>query len=239
VSQQRPGISFLAALLIASGIAGAGWFAAQGLARLRTEDRYVTVKGLAERYVDADLVVWPIKHSVAGNELAKVQAALDANTGRIREFLLAAGFKSEEIATSSPRLTDQEAFAYGENAPRNRYRAESTVTLRTTQVNAARVAMQRAGELVSQGVLLTFDYGPESIPAFEFTAINRIKPELIAEATANARAAAEQFAKDSGARVGGIRHASQGQIDISDRDQSSPEVKKVRVVTTVEYFLAD
>ena len=144
-----------------------------------------------------------------------------------------------EIALSSPRVNDQEAYSYGDNQPKNRFRADSTVTVRSTKVEAAIKAMQRAGELVSNGVLLTFDYGPEGSASFEYTALNDIKPALIAEATSNARQAAEQFAEDSGAKVGGIRHASQGQIDISDRDQSSPQVKKVRVVTTVEYFLVD
>lgn len=239
MSSQRSGMSFAAGLMIALGLAAAGWFTAQGLTGLRTEDRFVTVKGLAERYVDADLVVWPLKHSVAGNDLAQVQAQLDANAAIIRQFLLGAGFSAEEIALSSPRVNDQDAYSYGDNQPKNRYRAESTVTVRSTRVDAAISAMQRAGELVSNGVLLTFDYAPESSPSFQYTALNDIKPALIAEATSNARQAAEQFAQDSGARVGGIRHANQGQIDISDRDQSSPQVKKVRVVTTVEYFLVD
>jgi len=239
MSSQRSGMSFAAGLMIALGLAAAGWFAAQGMARLRTEDRFVTVKGLAERYVNADLVVWPLKHSVAGNDLAQVQAQLDANAAKIRQFLLNAGFEAGEIALSSPRVNDQEAYSYGDNQPKNRFRADSTVTVRSTKVEAAIKAMQRAGELVSNGVLLTFDYGPEGSASFEYTALNDIKPALIAEATSNARQAAEQFAEDSGAKVGGIRHASQGQIDISDRDQSSPQVKKVRVVTTVEYFLVD
>ncbi|HET6604550.1 MAG TPA: SIMPL domain-containing protein [Xanthomonadaceae bacterium] len=239
MTQRIYGISMLAGLFIGAGLVGAGWLAAEGMKRLRTEDRYVIVKGLAERYVDADLVVWPVNHAVAGNELEGVQADLDANAQKIRAFLNQAGFEDAEIALSPPRVTDQESFSYGDNAPRNRYRAEGVVTLRTDKVDAALVAMQRAGELVREGVLLTFNYGPEGMAAFEFTALNDIKPALIAEATANARESAEQFAKDSGAVVGGIRSANQGVIDISPRDQSSPQVKKVRVVTTVEYFLVD
>lgn len=239
MSQRQVGLPVLSALLIALGLAAAGWLAAQGMQKLRTDDRYVTVKGLAERYVDADLVVWPINHAASGNELGEVQGALDADAQKIRAFLLASGFGDDEIALSPPRLTDQEAFAYGESAPRFRFRAEGVVTLRTTNVDAALAAMQRAGDLVRDGVLLTFNYGPEGMASFEFTGLNDIKPALIADATANARQAAEQFALDSGATVGGIRSANQGQIDITARDQSSPQVKKVRVVTTVEYFLVD
>lgn len=239
MNQRHIGLPIISALLIALGLAAAGWLAAQGMQRLRTDDRYVTVKGLAEQFVDANLVVWPINHAASGNELGEVQSALDADAQKIRAFLLEAGFAEQDIALSPPRLTDQEAFAYGDTAPRFRYRAEGVVTLRTIRVDDALVAMQRAGDLVRDGVLLTFNYGPEGMASFEFTSLNEIKPALIADATANARQAAVQFANDSGATVGGIRTASQGQIDISPRDQSSPQVMKVRVVTTVEYFLVD
>lgn len=239
MNQRVTGISALSGLLIAAGLVGAGWLAAEGMRGLHTDDRYVTVKGLAERYVDADLVVWALKHGVAGNDLGPVQADLDANAEKIRAFLLAAGFKEDEISMSPPKLSDQASFAYGADAPRFRYQAEGSVTLRTSDVTTVRQVMQRAGELVAQGVVLTFDYGPDGGATFEFTGLNEIKPELIAEATANARIAAAQFAEDSGAQIGGIRSANQGVIDISDRDSSSPQVKKIRVVSTVEYFLLD
>ena len=107
----------VAALLIALGLVGAGWFASQGMARLKTADRYVTVKGSAEKIVDADLVVWPLAHSVGGNDLADVQRRLDANTATIRGFFTGAGFKPEEIVVSPPRLEDRWAYAYGDNRP--------------------------------------------------------------------------------------------------------------------------
>lgn len=233
--QNRVGHSLIVALIIAGGLAAAGWLSAQGLARFRTADRFVTVKGLAERYVDADLVVWPLQHAVVGNDLAVVQALVDTNTASIRRFFTDAGFGPEEIVVSPPRLEDRAAYAWGEQQPRDRYRYGNTVTLRTARVAEALDALRRTGELVAAGVLLA----EGGFPQFEYTRLNDIKPELIAEATANARAAAEQFALDSGARVGGIRSANQGVIDITDRDQGSPQVKKVRVVTTVEYFLLD
>ena len=103
--------SILAALLVGLGLVGAGWFAAQGMARLKTADRYVTVKGSAEKIVDADLVVWPLPHSVGGNDLADVQSKLDANTQIIRAFFAQAGFKPAEIVVSPPRLEDRWAWA--------------------------------------------------------------------------------------------------------------------------------
>lgn len=225
----------LAALLIALGLVGAGWLGAQGLARLRTQDRYVTVKGSAERIVDADLVVWPLPHSVGGNDLVDVQRQLDANSETIQAFFQQAGFAAEEVVLSPPRLEDRWVYAYGDQRPPERYRYSTTVTLRTTRVADALAVLRRSGQLVGRGVMI----GEGSQPEFSYTDLNAIKPELIAEATANARRSAQQFADDSGARLGGIRTANQGVISIEDRDQGSPQVKKVRVVTTVEYFLRD
>ena len=231
--------SILAALLVGLGLVGAGWFAAQGMARLKTADRYVTVKGSAEKIVDADLVVWPLPHSVGGNDLADVQSKLDANTQIIRAFFAQAGFKPAEIVVSPPRLEDRWAWASGDNKPPERYRYSTTVILRTSDVARALTALRGSGQLVARGVMLGSADGGMGGPDFEYTRLNAIKPALIAEATANARESAEQFAKDSHSTIGGIRSANQGVVDISDRDQGSPQVKKVRVVTTVEYFLKD
>ena len=232
--QTRP---VLAAAVIAVGLAAAGWFASQGMAHLRTADRYVTVKGSAEKIVDADLVVWPLSQTVGGNELGAVQAQLDANTQTIRSFLTTAGFKEDEIVVSPPRLEDRWAYSYGDNRPPERYRYSNTVTLRSSRVTEALAALRRSGDIVSRGVMLNTDEGGG--PDFDYTRLNDIKPALIAEATSNARKSAEQFAKDSGARIGGIRSANQGVINIENRDAGSPQIKKIRVVTTVEYFLKD
>lgn len=231
--------SIFAAVVLALGLAGAGWFMAQGMARLKTQDRFVTVKGSAEKIVDADLVVWPLSHTVVGNDLPQVQRQLDGNTATIREFFTKAGFKADEIVVSPPRLEDRWAWAYGDNRPPERYRYSTTVTLRTNRVAEAIAALRRTGELVSRGILIGGSDGGATDPTFDYTQLNAVKPALIAEATAAARKSAEQFAKDSGARLGGIRAANQGVVSISDRDPGSPQVKTVRVVTTVEYFLKD
>ena len=227
----------LAALLIAVGLVGAGWFAARGMAGLRTADRYVTVKGSAEKIVDADLVVWPLAQTVSGNDLAAVQAQLEANTRSIRDFFAQAGFKDDETVVSPPRLEDRWAYSYGDNRPPERYRYSNTVTLRTHRVKEALAAVRRSGDLVARGVMLNTEDG--SGPQFDYTRLNDIKPGLIAEATAAARQSAEQFAKDSGAHLGSIRTANQGVVSIEDRDAGSPQIKKIRVVSTVEYFLRD
>ena len=139
-------------------------------------------------------------------------------------------------------LEDRWAYAYGENRPPERYRYSTTVTLRTGKVAKAMEALRRSGDLLAKGVVLGGNGGEgaaPSGPSFDYTQLNAIKPALIAEATANARRSAEQFAKDSGARISGIRTANQGVVSIDNRDAGSPQVKRVRVVTTVEYFLKD
>jgi hypothetical protein len=119
----------------------------------------------------------------------------------------------------------------------DRYVAEQTMTLRSAKITPVKVAMQQSGELIREGVALVRSY--EYNTTFLYTALDTIKPAMIAEATKDARKAAEQFARDSGSRVGAIRNAQQGFFDIQDRDAFSPEIKKVRVVTTVQYFLED
>ena len=237
-----PGIAgIIAALLVAIGLVGAGWFAAQGMAKLRTDDRYVTVKGSAERIVDADLVVWPMPHFVGGNDLREVTAQLDANTATIRAFFADAGFAEGEIAVSPPRLEDRWAYAYGDNRPPERFRYSNTVSLRSTKVDKALAALRNSGQLVGQGVMI--DQGSQ--PDFDYTKLNDIKPALIAEATANARESAVQFAKDSDSKLGGIRNANQGVIVILARDESPAMseqrsvAKRIRAVTTVDCFLTE
>ena len=225
----------LAAALISLGLLGAGWFASQGMSKLRTADRYVTVKGSAEKLVDADLAVWPITFTVNGNELASVQAGITRNAGIVSDFLAKAGFGANEITISPTKVEDRWAYSYGNDRPPERYRATSSVTLRTEKVKQALPVISRSGELLNAGVLIT----EGSDPQYDFQALQSIKPALIAEATGNARKSAEQFAKDSGARIGGIRSANQGVISIENRDAGSPQIKKIRVVTTVEYFLKD
>lgn len=232
----------LAALILGSvlavGMIGGGYMIGKGLFAARASERVVTVKGLAEREVPANLAMWPIVFSTTGNDLVAVQATLDAGAKKIFAFLAARGFAPPDYTLSSPRVTDRDAQGgrmRGEAG--DRYVAEQTVTLRSGKIAAVKEAMQRSGELIRGGVALVRSY--EYNTTFLYTALDEIKPAMIAEATKDARKAAEQFARDSGSRVGAIRNAQQGYFDISDRDPFSPEIKKIRVVTTVQYFLED
>lgn len=225
----------LSVVSLAVAIALAGWFVGDGLFRARASDRYVTVKGFAEREVPADLALWPIVFSVTADDLGTLQRRVDESRAAIRGFL-AETFSEDEISSSAPRITDREAqgmLVAGRPGPR--YVAEAAVTVRTAKIDAVRDALARSGELVGRGVALIRSY--EYATQYLFTRLETIKPEMIAEATRDARRAAEQFAQDSGSRAGAIRNAQQGLFSVDDRDAFSPEIKKVRIVTTIQFFL--
>lgn len=225
-------------LLLGAGVAAGGWFVGNGLFAARATERYVTVKGLAERQVPANLVVWPIVFGATGNDLSGLQAKMDEGSEKVRAFLVGEGFAAEEVGVSTPRITDFNAQGYAQQAgPHDRYSAEVTMTLRSGDLEGVQRAMQRSGELVKGGVALRQSY--EFQTEYFFTDLESVKPEMIAEATRDARQAAEQFAHDSGSRVGAIRNATQGYFSVEPRDRFSPEHKTIRVVTTVQFFLEE
>lgn len=239
-----PSQTTTAALIIAAGIALGGWLGGRGLAAVRAADRYVTVKGVAEQQVQADLALWPLRVVAADNDLAAAQASVTRSLGRIRAFLARNGIDSSLAELQEIQVTDAFANAYrGPNESPTRYIVRQTLIVRSPQPASVLAASRRVGELVAAGVVLSSqEYGPSG-PTFLFTKLNDIKPAMIAAATANARAAAEQFAKDSRTSLAGIRQANQGVFVILPRDQASgiseesQPAKVVRVVTTVEYFL--
>jgi hypothetical protein len=237
VERRGTGAAAVLGLSIAIGLAVSGYLIGKGLFQARATQRYVTVKGLSEREVPADLAIWPIVFTVSANDLGPLQQAVDDSTAKITAFL-STDFAADEFSLSVPRITDYNLQTYAPGSrPPLRYAAEATVTLRTRDIAAAKRSMQRSGDLVKADVALVRSYEYET--SFLFTGLDQIKPEMIAEATRDARRAAEQFAEDSGSRVGAIRNAQQGYFSVEDRDRFSPDFKKVRVVTTVEYFLVD
>jgi len=232
-------LSLYHSLILGICIAIAGISIGLGFYKGRAADRYVTVKGLAEREVNADMAIWPITFKVAENDLASLQQGVDSGREAIKIFLLDAGFSENEVSFSAPSIIDTEAQQYaGRNESKYRYIAEATVTTRTGDVELVRKTMEDSGKLIGKGVVLAAKSW-ENPTEFLFTSLNEIKPAMIEEATKDARGAAEKFAQDSGSQVGKIRNASQGYFSISDRDRNSPEVKRIRVVTTVQYYLVD
>jgi hypothetical protein len=233
----------LAALCIAIGLIAGGWFIGHGFA-LGRHTRIVTVKGLAERDVKADLALWPIRYVEAGNKLKQVQAAIQRDDNTVATFLDRHGLGAQAVAFRQLQVTDRAAQAWGNNNYRNRYVITRTVMVRTPKVDTVAQVAQDTGELVDAGVVLD-DQNGNSAPSYLFRGLNTLKPAMIAEATRNARTAGEQFAHDSGSRLGGIVRANQGVFQILPRDkapmlQQQRQVNKtVRVVSTLSYALED
>lgn len=230
--------AFIFGLALVTGLLGLGYLLGDAAIGIKEYERSVTVKGLAERDVDADIVIWPIQFTAAGNDLAALYGSIDADTARIRAFLEASGLAADEITVASPELTDKSAQQYGDNRPEFRYTAVQTVTVYTGKIAVARTLMTRLSELGKQGIVFS-GANYQARTEYLFTGLNAVKPAMIEEATRNAREVAEKFAADSRSTLGKIRRASQGQFSIADRDQNNPHIKKVRVVSTVEYYLSD
>jgi hypothetical protein len=241
-----PAVSrLIAAALIAAGLVAAGWQVGAGFAAGRANERFVTVKGVAEREVKADLALWPIRYTATGNDLASVQQKIAADAGRVRSFVAGAGLPAESIEVQGLQVVDLLAQPYRSGPIDSRFIISETLIVRTREVDKVAAAGQRLSDLVSAGVVLSgADGGAIQGPVYLFTRLNEIKPAMIAEATRSARAGAEQFAADSGAPIAGIRRASQGLFQILPRDdvagasEQTQVAKIVRVVTTIDYALA-
>ena len=236
--------SLVSAVLVALGLSLEGWFIGEGFARGRASDRFVEVKGLAEREVTADLALWPLRYVSTGNDLTAAQAQITRNTRQVFAFLSRNGIDTTAVQLQALEVSDAFANRFPGERAGPRYVIQQTVMVRSGKPNVVMAASQRVSELVGAGVVLSSsgEYGIGG-PTFIFTRLNQLKPSMVKEATANARAAAEQFAADSRSDLGSIRQASQGIFVILPRDQA-PGVnegaqlqKIVRVVATVQYFL--
>jgi hypothetical protein len=222
----------------------AGALVGQGIRNSRSYDRFVTVKGLAERDVTADRAVWPITFAATDDSLEVAQRAIETDTIAVRAFLTAQGISDESVEVQDLAVTDQLAQTYRSGPVDSRYIIQQTLLVRTDDVEAVRSATQNIGELLAEGVVLG-GQGYRPGPSYQYTGLNDIKTEMIAEATAAARASADQFAQDSGSNLGGIRRANQGvfQILAADGVDTLPEAtqvqKTVRAVVTLEYYLVD
>ena len=221
------------------GFIALGWLLGNAAVRVKKFDRTVVVKGLSEREVPADVAIWPLTFQDAGNDLGALFGSLQRKNGLITEFLAAHGIPKDAITVGAPGVIDRLAQSYGDTSNvAYRYTATSTVTVFTNDVEAVRKAMRDVIALGQKGVALSGE-GYQGQIQFEFTGLSGLKPAMVEEATKNARAVAEKFAEDSGSRLGRIRSAQQGQFSIENRDSTTPHIKKVRVVSTIEYHLAD
>jgi hypothetical protein len=232
------GMLILGAFILA-GLAALGLLLGNAAMRVKSLERTVIVKGLSEREVPADVAIWPLAFREASNDLNALFETIQRKNSQITAFLDGHGIRKEAITISPPAVTDRHAQAYGDTANiAYRYSGGSTVTVYTNEVEAVRNAMKDVITLGKRGVALSGeDY--QSQTQFVFSGLSELKPAMIEEATKNARAVAEKFAADSGSSLGRIRSASQGQFSIENRDSTTPHIKKVRVVATVEYYLVD
>jgi len=221
--------------ILAAGLIVGGYLLGDGLTRARAADRSVTVRGLAERDVMADLATWTIAYSASAANLPTAQASVDQDTSAIRAFFKELGFLDDALQPTGVNVSSFTQDGITTFTVRQR------MTLRTTDIARAQRAVRRQFDLVRRGVLLEEGSGM----AYTFTRLNDIKPAMVAAATRDARAAAEQFAKDSDTGVGGIKQATQGYFEITGRDGDSgggwgvadTPYKRVRVVTTIDFYL--
>ncbi|ROH88304.1 SIMPL domain-containing protein [Pseudomethylobacillus aquaticus] len=223
--------------LLLIGLTLLGYQIAQSIVDIKLLERSVEVKGLSEREVTADIAIWPISYNVADNDLGNLYLVLQDKNANVIAFLKANGFEDKEISSSAPAVVDKQAREYNDgSASAYRYTATSTITVYSSKVEAVRDTMTKLADLGKQGIAIAGDaYSTQ----FMYSKLNDIKPAMIEEATKNAREAATKFAKDSDSSLGKIKRANQGTFSIENRDSSTAHIKKVRVVSTVEYYLSD
>ena len=227
-----------AGLLIGVGLLLLGLCMKSGIDDFAYRDRIVTVRGLAQRDIPANKVTWPIVSKLTGDDLKSLYTQVQSIDSAITTFLKTNGITDAEISVNPPAVTDLKADQYNAaNAPYH-YSVTAVVTVTSSRVELVRKLINRQTELMAQGIAITAgDYNYPTL--YEYTDLNTIKPAMIAEATQNARKAADKFAEDSHSKLGKIKTASQGQFSIDDRDQYTPQIKTVRVVSTIEYYLKD
>ena len=228
----------LGAAVLSVAILGCGWILKSAALDVKNMERTVEVKGLAEREVVADTVIWPVQFSDADNNLEKLVERVEQKSSAVVAFLKLHGFDEQEISLSKQSIVDKQAREYGAENQQFRYIARANITVYSQQPDKVQNALTKVGQLAKQGIAIVQD-NYETRVEYMFTGLNDIKPEMVQEATEKAREVALKFAKDSQSKLGKIRTARQGQFSIIDRDSNTPQIKKVRVVTSVEYYLSD
>jgi len=221
------------AAILALGLALGGCFIYAGIHELSVMNRGVTVKGLSEKDVTSDYVVWPMSFQLNGNDLPELYEILNILGDSLQEFFVQKGFTPEEVTIGNTHVDDNWSNYYTERRPTYRYTLHSSIIISTSEIQKVIDNQSCPSELLSKGLILnSYEWSAD----YSYKGLSSLKPEMIEEATKNARAVAQKFAEDSHSRLGNIRHASQGQFSI-ESDENRPWIKHVRVVTTVEYSL--
>ena len=225
-----------AAVITAVGMIIMGMSIANGIVVFKDRDRTVVVKGLSEREMKADKVTWSLTYKEIGNDPAVMYNLLEQKNAKVVTFLKTAGVSDKEISINPAVISDRQADNYGNEIMNYRYKATSVITVTSTNIDKVRQLMRRQAELMKQGIAIVSDEYSSNV-RYEFTGLNKIKQDMVEEATKNAQATAEQFATDTKSDLGDIRSAQQGQFSIEDRDSNTPYIKKIRVVNTMTYSL--
>lgn len=240
-------------IFLAIGLIAGGWLLGSRIRDFKRADRYVEVKGLVERTVKSDSATWPISFSEAGDSLSDVFAASEKDKAAVLAFLNAQHFGSSEITLGSVAVSDRSAAQYTNNTKGPRFVVEQTITVQSSDVDKVAAANARTADLVRAGVIVESGQQSSGV-SYTFNGLNALKPDMITEATHNARTSADRFAADSGSKVGGIRDANQGVFSITaagggsdtgeegnpymEGQQAQASImKKVRVVSTIDYYL--
>lgn len=224
----------ISAAMLALGIFCAGFFIKNGINNFAYRDRVVTVRGLAERQVEADYVTWPIQYNVAGDDLLALYDQIQNYNSTIVKFLKANGLTDDDISVNPPDTYNATANQYQSDTFQYKYSLSCTVTVATEKVAKVRELLDRQAELLKEGVPYSNSY-----IEYEYRALNSIKPAMIAESTKAAREAAQRFGNDSDSKIGSMKSATQGQFTIDVVNSSTPYLMNVRVVSTVSYYLED
>ena len=219
---------YLAFALVISSMIFAG-----AIEKIRQGPRTVSVRGLSERQVNADLALWSVMANATANTLPEIYSQIKNSQESLKSYFIAKGFTEAEISIKQPTINDRQAQLYGEyRANQLRYIADFGLLINSSKIDLVKTAIQDIGELVGQGVSLS-----NNEVRYLYTKLNEIKPEMIEEATLEARKAAEKFAQNSRSKIGGIKNASQGLFTIDSIHYFTEDVKIVRVVTNLEYYL--
>ncbi|VAW49568.1 Putative periplasmic protein [hydrothermal vent metagenome] len=230
--------AFILGIFLFLGLSTLGYLLGSSAIKIKEYERTVTVKGLSEKEFKADIVIWPIQFTQANNNLEALYTSLENNTKKINAFLTQKGIKQGDISVATPLITDLSAQQYNSpDQPTFRYTAIQTVIVYSKNIDTVRQVMSALSDLGKQGIVFTSNYQYQT--EYLFTRLNDVKPKMIEEATRKAREVAEKFALDSKSTLGKIKKASQGQFSVSSRDANNPHIKKVRVVSTVVYYLSD
>ncbi|MEA1916202.1 MAG: SIMPL domain-containing protein [Campylobacterota bacterium] len=231
--------STIISLGLVLGLTLLGYLLGGSIIKYKELDRTVTVKGLAQKEVKADTVIWPIKYIVASNDIDIMYKKLEKDTKMLNKFLLDYGFSKNEITISAPKIIDKFTRDYGnQDKIKFRYSGTQVMTLYTSSVDKARDAMREISNYGKKGVIFSSNNYSSNVE-YIYTKLNDIKPQMIDNATQNARQVAKKFAVESSSKLGKIKNARQGQFSISQRDKNTPFIKKVRIVSTIEYYLVD